>query len=453
MRDFIPARLRAAAEKLHAPLYVVGGSVRDFLAGYPLTEETDWDLASPLGEDDVISACETCGIHARNVYRNTGTVKFTDDEGRGYEFARFRSDRYVRGLHTPSGTEFTEDIGLDARRRDFCANAVYYDIARDEYADPLGGIGDIGRRIFRTVREPARVFGEDGLRLLRLARLSAQTGFSPDEACLAGARENAALIEDIVPERIFHEYDAILHADAVHGDAEAGYRGLCILRDTTVLDHTMPELALGKGMEQRKDFHDYDVLEHSFRCVRHALPAVRWAALLHDVGKPFCFLRDGNFHAHADEGMRIARDILTRLKAPRALTEETVYLVGMHMRDLDCKMREQKVRRELVEIGARLPLLFALKQADYTACKEDPSPAPAVVKWKKILEEMKREGVPFSAKELKIGAREVISLGVPPERTGACLDLLVAECTPDGAKNDHDLLAARVRALVESGAF
>ena len=228
------------------------------------------------------------------------------------------------------------------------------------------------------------VSGKDKLRLLRLARLAAQTGFTPDEDCMRGAAQNAALIRDIVPERIFHEMQLLLTADAKCGDRLAPYRGLCILRDTGVFAYIFPELARGDKMAQRKDFHDHDVLEHTFRCVRYAPPAIRWAALLHDCGKPLCMLRDGNFYAHPAEGARIAEETLVRLKAPVRLTEETKTLVLLHMRDFNLQMREGKVRREIVHAYPLLEKLFALKQADYSACKDDLSPAPSVVKWKRI---------------------------------------------------------------------
>lgn len=440
MKDILPETLKRLAESCPAPLYLVGGSVRDFLLGYPLGEKADWDIASPMDEDTFVAAAEARGFSVRAVYRRTGTVKLEDGEGRGYEYTRFRSDRYLRGEHTPSEIFFTEDMTLDARRRDFCANAVYYDIAGGKFADPLGGTEDIARGVLRTVREGEKVFGEDGLRLVRLARISAETGLVPDGECLAGAKRNAALIGDISPERIFTEMKLLLLSDQKHGDAEAPLRGLRILRDTGVLAGVMPELALGDGMEQNTPYHVHDVLEHSFLCVRHAPPEIRFAALLHDVGKPFCKLRDGNFYAHAQEGARIAEDILTRLKAPKKLTEETVFLVKNHMRDFDCKMREAKVRREIVAMGGALPALLALKQADFSACKGDPSPAPTVVKWQGILAKMREEGVPFTLRELAVNGRDLQHAGIPERDTATALHELLNYCAEDGARNQRERL-------------
>ena len=439
MTDLLPASLKKMASAMQHPLYVVGGSVRDFLAGAP-AGAADWDICSPAPEEEAEAAAAACGMQVNAVYRNTGTVKLTDADGTGYEFTRFRSDRYVRGLHTPAEIEFTDDIVRDARRRDFCANAIYYDISSETFRDPLGGIADVRAKTLRTVAPADKVFGEDGLRLVRLARLAAQTGFSPDAECLAGAKAHCALIRDIAPERVFHELELLLHADEKAGGAQGPYRGLHILKDTGVLKELLPELAAGDGMAQRADFHRYDVLEHSLRCVLYAPPSVRWAALLHDVGKPFCFERDGNFYAHAEEGARIAQDILTRLKAPKKLTERTAKLVLLHMRDLDMKMKESKVRRDILLHAPLLPELFALRQADYSACRDDCSPAPGVVKWQRILEAMYAEGVPFSAKDLAVRGSDLAALGLRGERIGETLEELLLYCAQDGARNTREHL-------------
>ena len=449
--EIIPENLRKLADVCQFSLYIVGGSVRDFLAGYPLPENADWDICAPAEESELLAGAEACGFTARAVYRATGTVKLEDRAGKGYEFSRFRSDAYVRGVHTPVEIFFTQDINLDARRRDFCANAVYFDIKRGEFLDPLGGIPDIENRILRTVAPAEKVFGEDGLRLMRLARISAQTGFSPDEECLEGARRNAALVKDIVAERIFTELQLLLSADALHGDLDAPYRGLSLLRETGVLSEIMPELSLGDKMPQRADFHDHDVLEHSLRCVRYAPPGIRLAALLHDVGKPFCFLRDGNFHAHPEEGARIARDILTRLKAPKRVIAETETLVRVHMRDFNLLMKPNKVRRELVQCRPLLDELFALKQADFSACKDDLSPAPVVTKWRAELQKMKQEGAPLSLKKLAVDGKDAQAAGIPSVKISEVLEELLYYCAFDGSRNVRDHLIKRLKKIAEKG--
>ncbi len=446
MKASLPKHLIALAEACDLPLCLVGGSVRDFLCGLPVTSRTDFDLASPMPESALLAAAEACGFTVRSVYRNTGTVKLCDEAGIGYEFTRFRSDKYVRGMHSPAEITFTEDIGTDARRRDFRANAVYYDIKAERFLDPLGGIADIRERTLRTVAPASKVFGEDGLRLMRLARIAAQTGFSPDRECLDGAKEHCALIRDIVPERIFAELMLLLHADERRGDGTDVYRGLAILRDTGVLGEILPELARGDGLPQRPLFHDHDVLEHSLRCAMYAPAEVRLAALLHDVGKPFCYFRDGNYHGHPEEGERIAREILTRLRAPKKTVSEVCALVRLHMRDYDLGMREGKLRRELVRNYSLLPKLFLIKQADYSACKDDLSEAPVLKKWNAVLAKMKSEGVPFTLSELAVRGDDLLALGVPPRQVHETLGDLLLFCAGDGRLNTRERLLAHIAA-------
>ena len=441
LKKYLPKNFIELASLVPFPLYVVGGSVRDYLCG-SLKADADWDIAGAGSDEELVSAALKAGFTVDAVYKNTGTVRLTDPAGMKYEFTRFRSDKYVRGLHAPAEITFTADIKKDAVRRDFRANAVYYDAIKDEFVDPLGGMDDINSRIFRTVAPAEKVFGEDGLRLMRLARLSAETGFSPDEECLAGAKKHAALIRDIVPERVFTELKRLLNADG-----EGAYRGLHILKNTGVLQEILPELALGENLNQRADFHKYDVLEHSFKCVYYAPTEIRFAALLHDVGKPFCYFRDGNFYAHPEEGARIAGEILTRLKAPTKLIEETKTLVALHMRDFNLQMRENKVRRVIAENYALLDKLLALFQADFSACKDDLSPAPAKAKWQRISDEMKKEGAPRSLKELNLKGGDLLDLGIKPEQIGRILNELLLYCIEDGKRNHRDTLLKRVEKL------
>ncbi len=452
MEPSLPESLRRLAEKMPDPLYVVGGFVRDFLAGLSC-EKPDIDICSPTGTDDFLAAANACGFVPVAVYRQTGTVKLKDGEGRDFEYTCFRSDRYVRGTHVPVEIFFTDDIAADAKRRDFTANAVYYDVLAEKFVDPLGGMKDIAEGRLRTVDKAEKVFGEDGLRLMRLARQAGQLGFSPDGECLAGARANAALIRDISPERIFSELRAILHADEKYGVKDGHYAGLKLLDETGVLAEILPELALGKGMEQRKDFHKYDVLEHSLRAARYADGRVRLAALLHDVGKPFCMLRDGNVHAHPQEGARIAGEILARLRAPAKASERTEKLILLHMYDFDGRTKPNKLRRFFVHNAPLLDDLILLKQADFSGCMDDLSPCPGAVRWRAELEKMCAEGAPLTLKELAITGREVLAAGTPPRYVSRVLEQLLlhaAACPADNRKKRLlTLLPSRLKKIEE----
>lgn len=445
MRNVLPKKLILLAQKLPTPLYVVGGSVRDFLANLtPKNKKLDLDICAPLSANDFAQTAEDNGFCVQAIYRATGTVKLKDTDGYDYEFSSFRTDKYVRGVHTPVEITFTTDISLDARRRDFTVNAVYYDIKNDTFVDPLNGISAIHEKRLTTVAPASKVFGEDGLRLMRLARQAGQLGFTPDKDCLLGATQNSSLIKDITPERVFAELSAILVADEKYGVKDGHFSALKILDITRVLDYILPELTLGRDMKQRADFHDHDVLEHSLRSARYAPAPLRLPALLHDVGKPFCELRDHTSFAHPQEGARIAGEILTRLKSPKKLNALTQELVSLHMYDLDCMAGENKLRRFFALHYPLLNDLMTIKQADFSACKDNLSTAPTVKKWQALLTKMQLEHAPLSLRALDISGKDLLTLGAPPTMISTLLNqlLLHAVCNPKDNKKERLLKLA-----------
>ena len=441
MKNILSPKLISLAKKLPCPLYIVGGRVRDFLAELN-TGNIDTDLCAPLPAEEFSRIAESDGIKTDATYKNTGTVKITVD-GEWCEFTSFRSDEYVRGEHRPAATYFTNDINLDARRRDFKCNAVYYDIRAEKFVDPLGGIEDIKAKKISTVAPAKKVFGEDGLRLMRLARIAAQTGFEPDDECLKGAKDNSELIKDISAERIYTELAAILSSDLKYGNTDGPYRGLKILQEIEVLEKILPELTKGAGLDQRKDFHKYDVLEHSLRAVKYAPAEVRFAALLHDIGKPYCYEKSGRFIGHEEEGARLARDICARLKVSKNLTEETAELIALHMYDIRCDAKENKARKFIVKNYALFDKILMLKQADYSACMDETDTAPFVKKYTQIFNKMKEEGAPFTLKELKIKGDALIKAGFAPQEVGKTLENLLYDCCTGQVENDAEKLLLR----------
>lgn len=431
------------------PLYVVGGYVRDFLACLE-TDRHDIDLCAPVDADEFCKKAEELGGEVKAVYKNTGTVKLALGEEE-YEFACFRSDEYIRGTHQPASTFFTDDIALDARRRDFKCNAVYYDIKEGVFKDPLGGLADIKNKRLSTVDYPEKVFGEDGLRLMRLARFTAQTGFEPTPACLDGAKANAELISDISAERIYAELDGILHADQRYGNEEGQYFGLKILDEIGVLEIILPELTKGRRMTQHEQFHYYDVLEHSLRTVRYAPDRIRLAAILHDVGKPYRFRQDGNFHGHEADSARIAGEILTRFKVSKKMIREVTRLCALHMYDTRCDARESKIRKFIIRNQDIYERLLMLKQADYSACRDDMNEAPCVTKWREIYTKMKDEHVPFNLKQLNVKGDELIAAGIKPKDAGTVLSKLMEDCALDGELNKKKKLLKRAVKMYSNG--
>ena len=451
MKITVSEKLYNLASACPFPLYIVGGYVRDALAGLE-SKAPDIDICAPVSADGFLNIAKNCGAEIDAVYRNTGTVKLGFGKEK-YEFTCFRSDEYVRGVHTPIKTFFTDDMTLDARRRDFKCNAVYYDIARGELCDPLGGIADIENGRLSTVADADKVFGEDGLRLMRLARQAAQLNFTPTDECLQGAKNNCKLIADISVERIYAELDAILHADEKYGFEGAQYKGLKILDEVRVLDVILPELTLGRGMGQNETFHAHDVLEHSLRTVLYAEKEIRLAALLHDIGKPRAFIDSGKYHHHESIGAEIAEEVCTRLKVPKRLTAEVVRLTKLHMYDLKGDAHEGKIRKLIVANKDIFDKLLLIKQADFSACRDNLEEAPCVTKWRAIYKKMIEEGAPTELKELKIRGDELIAAGVPAPHVGKVLEELLYDCALNARLNDKKTLRLRVEKGVAEGKF
>ncbi len=449
-------KLIGFAKQQTKPIYLVGGAVRNYIISNTLLG--DLDIAGAIPLENFKKSVADYGFNILAQYPKTQTLVFSDGQNK-YEYSSFRKETYISGEHTPQAVEFTEDILEDALRRDFKCNAIYYDVKSEQFIDPLNGINDIKNKVLDTTRAPKEVFKNDGLRLMRLARFCGQLGFKPTENVISDATECADNINYISPERIYDELKKILIADKNYpfSAPNGHYDALKILERIKVLDKIIPELTLGRDMAQRSDFHDYDVLEHSLRSVLYAHPSIRLYALLHDVGKPYCMKNYGKFHAHDKVGENIVKQILSRLKAESKTIKTAMFLTKWHMIDIDLKMSERKIKSFIIDNFAHLNELFLLKDADFKACKDSPNKAPAVIKWKKIIEKMKSNGVPFSIKELKISADTLIEIGFKNKALGDEQKKLFQYAIENPEKNNLEDLKAkaikdftRISALIDT---
>ncbi len=440
-REIIPKNLIKLASVCPFNLYIIGGSVRDHLSGSP-SPSPDLDICAPVRCEEFYEATSKSNLKVQSVFKTTGTVKLSDDEY-DYEFSSFRSDEYVRGKHTPERTFFTDDIVLDAKRRDFTVNAIYYDIKNDKFVDPLNdGVAAIREKRLTAADDPKKVFSEDGLRLMRLARFNATLNFSPDEACLNAAKENSHLILDIHPSRIYEELSKILLADVRSKVPYTHYDGLKTLDEIGVLEKIFPLLCEGRNLSQRPDFHKYDVLEHSLRCVRYAPPSLilRIAALFHDVGKIDCMNTNGNAHEHEKLSAELTKELVEGFQIKASAKKRVVKLVAEHMYDYNALTKESKIRRYIVLNYEYIDDILAIKQADYSACKDDLSEAPTVTKWKNLIQKMKDEGAPFSLRELNINGKDLIDEGYDKLLISDILTELLSQCAINPSLNVREKL-------------
>ncbi len=204
--------------RANAPLYAVGGAVRNALMGLPAS---DVDLCGPARPEEVARFCEGTAVRAELRAAHFGTVELhvEDETGRHMaEYTTFRTDSYRCG-HRPDAVRFADSPEVDALRRDFSVNALYRLLPPDADApapilDPTGGLAHLKQGVLHTVTEnPDRVFQDDGLRILRAARFQAELGLTPTEALLASAAKYAALLSDIACERLRDELVHLLLSD------------------------------------------------------------------------------------------------------------------------------------------------------------------------------------------------------------------------------------------------
>jgi len=322
----IKSTVQQFQDLLGIKLYLVGGSVRDRLLNIP---HTDLDFATPAQPDDIEGAIKKIGKKAFVTGKRFGTVAFKQ-EGELIEITTFRTETY--GKSRKPEVEFVNDIVQDLSRRDFTVNAM---AVGDEgkLIDPFSGHADLVAEKIRFVGEPAIRINEDPLRMLRACRLSAQFSFVPTTETKEKIQENAVKILRISHERWTQELDKILTSTHPH-------RGLDVLAQTELLRFILPEIWIQYHYDQNSPYHTLSLFEHTKKTVQLVEKDVniRWAALLHDVGKPFAALKkttknQTNYPFHSEIGAELVEKIGKYLKWSNERTEKIKDLVLHHLSD------------------------------------------------------------------------------------------------------------------------
>ena len=264
-----------AVSAVVAPVFLVGGSVRDELMG---RASGDFDFATPLDPDTIEARVRAAGRRPYLVGKKFGTVAFKL-EGTTVEVTSFRTESYSGGDRKPR-VEFVDDLTLDLSRRDFTINAMA--LGDEGVVDPFGGREDLAARVIRAVGDPQERFREDPLRMLRAARFSAQLGFVVEPQTVVAVQGLAHRILLVARERWMIELDKLLVAPHASD-------GMRLLARTGLLRYLLPELQLQVGYEQNSPHHARTLFEHTLGVLEAAPPQItmRWAALLHDSGKPY----------------------------------------------------------------------------------------------------------------------------------------------------------------------
>ena len=423
-----------ALENAGFPCYAVGGCVRDALLG--LTPH-DYDLCTAATPAQIKAVfCDRNLVLAGEKH---GTVGVITPEG-VVEITAFRTEgNYLDNRH-PEKVTFVTDIREDLSRRDFTVNAMAYSPTRG-FVDPFGGREDLENKVLRAVGNASERFREDSLRILRGVRFAVRFGLTPDPDTEKAMFHLAPLMENLARERVFEELCQLLPLVNAQD----------LIRCTPVLAQAIEEIAPTVGFDQHSSHHAYDVFSHTAH-VTEAVPgelALRWAALLHDLGKPAAFTLgedgQGHFYGHAQIGAQIADTVLLRLKAPTALRERVVFLIKHHM---DMITADRKLLRRLLSRYGEEALrqLMALQRADFT-CKGVIGEAFDFDGIDDMITEIVAEESCLSIKDLAVNGYDLIALGITGQAIGQTLNALLEAVLDEQLPNEKDALlrAAQTR--------
>ncbi len=371
LRD-IGARFAAAGHQL----YLVGGSVRDAVLGR-LT--TDLDFTTDARPDVVQALMRPWADALWDTGIDFGTVGI-GKAGMRLEITTFRADSYDQVSRNPQ-VRYGDRLEDDLVRRDFTANAMAVRITADgpgDFLDPLGGLTAVRHRLLDTPAAPEISFGDDPLRMLRAARFVSQLEFTVADRAREAIVAMAPQLARITVERVAVELDKmLLGADPV--------AGIDLMVQTGLGDVVLPEIG---GMRMAIDEHHQhkDVYQHSLTVLRQAIDleepqqsdlVLRWAALLHDIGKPATRRHESDggvsFHHHEVVGAKMVRKRMRALKYSKQMVDDVSQLVYLHLRfhgyahaDGTGRWTDSAVRRYVTDAGPLLPQLHKLVRADCT---------------------------------------------------------------------------------------
>lgn len=433
--------------------YVVGGCVRDLLAG---AVPSDWDAATNANPEQIQKIFPDS--YADNKF---GTIKVrtvsSSPAPMEIEITPYRVESKYTDKRHPDTVEWADNISDDLSRRDFTVNAMALSYTKEsgcakvELMDPFGGQKDLRAKIIRAVRDPEERFLEDALRMMRAVRFAATLGaeWKIEENTRRAVAKHSGWMKAVSGERIRDEFLKIIMSPFAA-------RGIELLRELKLLEYVIPELLEGYGCGQNKH-HIYDCYHHLIKSLDYAAKKnfgmhVRMASLLHDIGKPAAKSGDGpdaTFYNHEIIGARFAKKILQRLKFSKKDADKIVLLVRYHLFYYNVgEVSESSVRRLVKNVGRQnLEELLQVRMADRigSGC---PKAEPYKLRHLRYLMERVAQD-PISPKMIKVNGKDIMeTLKIAPgQKVGQILDVLLGEILENPARNDRDCLIKRINEL------
>lgn len=430
-------------QKAGAEIYIVGGATRDLLMGRKVN---DWDFTTNLVPEEMKK------LFPKNSFYNNvfGTFSIVGENQEIFEVTTFRTEQGYSDSRHPDEVKWGKSLEEDLQRRDFTINAIALKISdirsQISVVDLYGGQEDIKNKLIRTVGNPDKRFGEDGLRMMRAVRIAVQIGFEIEENTLKSIQKNAKLIHKIASERIRDEICKILLSPTPS-------RGIELLKDAGLLKEIIPELLEGIDITQ-KGHHVDDVWTHNLKTLNNCSslnPITRLACLLHDIAKPQVMKGEGKnriFYNHELIGSRMAVMIGKRLRLSNKELDQLFRLTRWHMFSVGEIQTDSAVRRFIRNVTPEyIDEMIAMRRGDRLGSGAKETSWRWELFKKRIVEVQKQ---PFSVKDLKVSGQDVMEiLNIKPsQRVGEVLKELFKEVDEKPELNKREILVEKIKKMV-----
>lgn len=408
--------------------YVVGGSIRDAILG---REQLDYDVSTSASVEEMEKIFED--YKRIDIGRKYGNLKISIDKKTYVEVTTFRKEGTYFDHRHPSEVIFVNDIEQDISRRDFTVNALAYS-KEGELIDLFDGLGDIERKLIKTIGDPMERFAEDPLRMMRAVRFSAQLDFLIEETTFETIKSCSHMIKKVSKERIRDELTKILISNLPS-------KGMRLLSVTGLLQYIIPDLDKSFYLNDAKTNREGFALEHML-CVLSELEPVlelRLSGLLHGITKPFVSEKSiYSNHVHLRSNMVLM--ILKDLRYGKVIIEKVCNIVKFY--DMNqWNLAEKDLKKMIALIGEEgINNVIHLQEA-IRNCEVRENHFEMRVK------HIIHNGEPISKRDMKINGYDLIKIGFKGIDIGEALEILYEEVLEDSSLNNRESLQQRANEL------
>lgn len=454
----IPAELKVLS-KIFAEhgksLYIVGGFVRDSYLGLSSLLRDDIDICSNVKPKELVKMLDGSDFNVSPINEKLGVMEILGK--RRYEYATFRREIYEDESHIPDSVEFINSLEEDARRRDFKINAIYYDIEKSEYIDPVGGIADLREKQITTVKVPKIVFNDDPERILRFIRFACSLGFDIPEEEFYYAKQNSYKIQFISKTRLRNEFERLLTSDQVYPNLlytkDAHFRAMILLGELDVWKYILPAVdhIMHSNLTDKKGERIYD---HILNSLKNASPKIRLAVLLHDAAKVRTMEKEHNFFGSKEfvpvivdtnlgpYGLGYSKDVISRV---------TRTILGYDYNN-HCMATKNAVKKFILKNYDIIENIIEIK----AVVKNESKPVIKKVRsgdiLRKTYNEMLKEHAPFDRRDLNIRGDDIIKNmpNIKLENIDTLIENILERVALDPKKNNKEDLLLVMHKVVNS---